>query len=124
MVSTDIPQMISGTAWTIAGGGVPGRLPHFGRRAALVSLLMRGGPDRPPYVGRHGRRARGFMLLWIRGPRFEVGLRHVRQLADKSHDRPDFPVVRPDRAKARHCGHLDAVLDHPEQLGGFAFVGD
>src|SRR5262245_5737842 len=49
---------------------------------------------------------------------------HARQPLDKRGDGPDLVVARPAHAEARHRGHLDAVLDHPEQLAARAFFGD
>src|SRR2546426_12054415 len=52
----------------------------------------------------------------LRGPRLEVGLRHVWQLSDKRHDGPDFLVVRPDRAKARRSEEHTSELQSPCNL--------
>src|SRR5262249_56737583 len=57
-------------------------------------------------------------------PRLEVVIRGARQLLEEGDDRPDLLVRHLDRAEARHAGHLDAVLDHPEQLPRLALVDD
>src|SRR5580704_11388981 len=59
-----------------------------------------------------------------RAPCLVVSLRHSRQLLEKGDDRPDFLVGHADRAKARHPRHLDAVLDHPEQLAWLKTAND
>src|SRR5262249_44485425 len=58
------------------------------------------------------------------GPGLVVGLRHARQFLQEGDDLPDFLVRHFDFAEARHAGHVDAVLDHPEQLVRPAIVDD
>src|SRR5262245_36616684 len=58
------------------------------------------------------------------GPRLEVVITDARQLFDESHDGPDFLVGYFDRAKTRHAGHVDSILDDPKQLLRWALVGD
>src|SRR3954469_24976645 len=58
-----------------------------------------------------------------RGPRLVILRRHRRPLLHKGRDRPDFLVVDADLSEARHAGHVDAVLDHPEDHARL-LVGD
>ena len=59
-----------------------------------------------------------------RGPGLVVGLLDARQFLQEGDDRPDLVVFGAGKRKARHAGHVDAVLDHPEQLRGRAIVND
>src|SRR5579862_5164771 len=71
----------------------------------VLFLLLRGA-----------RRRRG----WGRGrrrPRLEIRLRDARELLDERDDPPDVVVRGAGAGKARHAGHVDAVLDDPEELG-------
>ena len=53
-------------------------------------------------------------------PRLEVFVRNARQIFQEADNGPDVLVAhrRIIGAEARHCGHLDAVLDNPERLLG------
>ena len=56
-------------------------------------------------------------------PGLEVIITNSRQLFDESYDGPDLAVGYFNGAKTRHAGHIDSVLDHPEQLLWRALVG-
>src|SRR6266404_7132831 len=62
-------------------------------------------------------------LALRRGPRLVILRRHRGPLLDEGDDRPDFLVVDADLSEARHAGHVDAVLDHPEDHARL-IVGD
>src|SRR5262245_7196512 len=66
--------------------------------------------------------ARSAILPRRPGP--EVVIADARQLFDESYDAPDFLVGNINRAETRHAGHVDSVLDDPEQLLRCALVGD
>src|SRR3954452_3802100 len=53
-----------------------------------------------------------------RAPRLEVLIRDGRQLLEEGDDGPDVLVGDADATESGHAGHLDAVLDRPEQLAG------
>ena len=55
-------------------------------------------------------------------PSLEVIVSNARQFFDESYDCPDFLVRFFDRAKTRHSGHVDSILDHPEQLLWLALI--
>src|SRR6185437_8023519 len=55
-------------------------------------------------------------------PGLKVRIRNRRKLLDESDDGPDFLIVRSDTAKARHAGHVDAVLHDPKYLSGLESV--
>jgi hypothetical protein len=56
-------------------------------------------------------------------PGLEVIITNSRQFFDESYDGPDLVVGYFNGAKTRHAGHVDSVLDHPEQLLRRALVG-
>src|SRR6516164_782649 len=56
-------------------------------------------------------------------PHLEITIAYARQLLDEGHNGPNFVVGHLDGAKARHAGHVDAILDRPEQLLRRALVG-
>src|ERR1700735_5624909 len=58
-----------------------------------------------------------------RRPASVIGLRNARKLLDERRDRPEFLVLCSGKEEARHAGHVDAVLDHPEQLRDRAVAG-
>ncbi len=60
----------------------------------------------------------------LRAPGLEVGVGHGREFLDEGDDRPDLLVRHLDHAEARHAGHVDAVLDDPEQVLGGPLAGD
>src|SRR5262249_58564152 len=51
-----------------------------------------------------------------RRPALVILGRYRREPFDEGGNLPDFVIARAGGAEARHAGHLDAVLDHPEQL--------
>src|ERR1700704_3472771 len=53
------------------------------------------------------------------GPRLVILRRHARPFLHECDDRPDFLVVDADLPEARHAGHVDAVLDRPEDDARF-----
>src|SRR5207248_10928524 len=59
-----------------------------------------------------------------RGPRLEVFWRDRRQLLEECDHRPDFLIRHFDAREARHAGHVDAVLDHPEKLARLTRADD
>src|SRR5215471_8956037 len=60
----------------------------------------------------------------LRRPRLEILLRDARQLFEEGDDRPNFLVRHFGETEARHAGHVDAVLDYPEQILRPAFVDE
>src|SRR3981081_1788881 len=48
------------------------------------------------------------------GPGLVILRRHARPFLHEGDDRPDFLVVDADLPEARHAGHVDAGLVHPE----------
>jgi hypothetical protein len=60
----------------------------------------------------------GLLLRFSRrGPALVVGVGNARQFLDERRNRPDFVVLGAGLREAGHASHVDAVLDHPEQLG-------
>src|SRR5947207_6159195 len=57
-------------------------------------------------------------------PLLEVFFLHVRQFLEECDDRPGFCVLHAGRSEARHAGHVDAVLDDPEQMARLALLHD
>src|SRR5262245_1868841 len=68
--------------------------------------------------------ASAFWPSRVRGPRFEIFFRDARQLFEEGDNRPDFPVRHLDETEARHAGHVNAVLDDPEQFLWLALVDE
>src|SRR5258706_4256530 len=62
------------------------------------------------------------LALWG-APRLVILRRDRRPFLDEGGDRPDLLVVDADLSEARHAGHVDAVLDHPEDHARL-LVGD
>src|SRR5712672_3086540 len=62
-------------------------------------------------------------LALRRGPGLVILRRDRRPFLDEGGDRPDLLVVDADLPEARHAGHVDAVLDHPEDHARLV-VGD